>query len=107
MAGYLGGLDAAYAAATDPGLPAAARDRALRQYLAAAAAPYSGGLGLRHHYLQASWSRAHLHGDWSLTARALVGLSDGGLGLTPGIGYAPRGNPTLRPDRILLLGPPD
>ena len=107
MAAYLGGLDAAYAAATDPRLPAQEQDRALRQYLAAAAVPYSGGLGLRRHYLEASWSRAHLHGDWTLTARALVGLSDGGIGLTPGIGYAPRGNVTLNLDGVLLLGPQD
>jgi len=107
MAAYLAGLDVAYAASTDPRLPPEERDRALQRYLAGAAVPYSGGLGLRRHYLQASWSRAHLHGDWTLTARALVGLSDGGVGLTPGIGYAPRGNVTINLDGVLLLGPQD
>jgi hypothetical protein len=105
MDAYLAGLDAAYAAASDPRLPQEQRDAALQRYLAGAAVPYSGGLGLRRHYLQASWSRAHLQGEWSLTARALVGLSDGGVALTPGIGYAPRGNVTLSLDGVLLLGP--
>jgi hypothetical protein len=36
-----------------------------------------------------------------------VGLSDGGVGLTPGIGYAPRGNVTINLDGVLLLGPQD
>jgi hypothetical protein len=107
MDAYLGALDASYAASTDPRLPPAEQQRALQSYLAGAAIPYSGGLGLRRHYLQASWSRAHLRGDWSLTARALVGLSDGGLALTPGVGYAPRGNVTLSLDGVLLLGPAD
>ena len=39
--------------------------------------------------------------------RAVVGLDDGGWALTPGIGYAPRGNVTLNLDTVLLLGPRD
>src|SRR4029453_1131828 len=105
MDAYLAGLDASFAASVDPRLPPAEQQRALQRYLAGAAIPYSGGLGLRRHYLQASWSRAHLRGDWTLTARALMGLSDGGVALTPGIGYAPRGNVTLSLDGVLLLGP--
>jgi hypothetical protein len=104
MSAYLSVLDRSYAASTDPRLPQAEQERALRSYLAGAAIPYSGGLGLRRHDLPASWSRAHLRGDWSLTARALMGLSDGGVALTPGLGYAPRGNVTLSLDGVLLLG---
>ena len=107
MDAYLAGLDASYAAATDPRLPPAQQERALQAYLAGAAVPYSGGLGLRRQYLQASWARAHLGGEWSLTARALLGLTDGGVALTPGVGYAPRGNVTLSLDGVLLLGPKD
>jgi hypothetical protein len=102
---YLRALDESYAASTDPHLSPAEREQALQSYLAGAAVPYSGGLGLRRHYLQASWSRSHLHGDLSLNARALVGLSDGAVAFTPGLGYAPRGNVTLSLDGVLLLGP--
>jgi len=107
MEAYLSGLDASFAAASDPRLPPAEQERALQRYLMGAAIPYSGGLGLRRHYLQASWSRTHLGGEWSLTARALVGLSDGGVALTPGVGYAPRGNLTINVDGVLLVGPAD
>jgi hypothetical protein len=36
-----------------------------------------------------------------------VGLDDGGWALTPGVGWAPRGNVTLNLDAIVLLGPDD
>jgi len=107
MAGYLSLLDSSFAAASDPRRTPAERERALGTYLAEAGVPYSGGLGLRRHYLQASWGRAGIRGEWSLTARALVGLSDGGVALTPGIGYAPRGDVTLSVDGVLLVGPAD
>jgi hypothetical protein len=34
-----------------------------------------------------------------------VGLDDGAVALTPGIGWAPRGNVALNVDAIVLLGP--
>jgi hypothetical protein len=37
--------------------------------------------------------------------RAVVGLDDGSLALTPGVGWAPRGNVTLNLDAVVLLGP--
>ena len=37
--------------------------------------------------------------------RTVVGLDDGALALTPGVGWAPRGNVTLNVDAIVLLGP--
>lgn len=37
--------------------------------------------------------------------RAVIGLDDGGWALTPGVGWASRGNVTLNVDAIVLLGP--
>jgi hypothetical protein len=34
-----------------------------------------------------------------------LGLDDGAFALTPGVGWAPRGNVTLNLDAVLLLGP--
>ncbi len=104
---YLEGLDAAYASATNPALPASARDEALRRYLAGASIPFASGLGLRRHYLQASWSRGEIRGQWTASLRGVVGLSDGGVALTPGLAFSPRGNLTLSLDGVLLLGPDD
>lgn len=104
---YLAALNGAYDRATNPALPPAVRTEAMNRYLAGASIPYSGGLGLRRHYLQASWSRSEMRGRWTLAARGLFGLSDGGVALTPGVGYAPRGNVTLQLDAVWLLGPDD
>jgi hypothetical protein len=103
--GYLAGLDAAYARARAPEAPEAVREAALREYLAGAGAPYAGGLGLRRHYLHASWTRAVTGGRWSTALRALAGLDDGGVVLTPGLGFAPRDDLSLHLDGVLLLGP--
>lgn len=107
MTAYLSGLDRSYAQAQDPRLPPPAREAALSSYLAAAAVPYSGGLGLGRQYLQGSWIRSSSDGRWTTAARGLVGLSDGGVALTPGLGYAPRGDLTLQLDAVVLLGPED
>ena len=37
--------------------------------------------------------------------RTVFGLDDGAFALTPGVGWAPRGNVTLNVDAILLFGP--
>ena len=74
-------------------------------YAAGAAIPYAWGLGLRRHYLHASWTRGGATSVWTGALRAVVGLSDGGCALTPGIGYAPRGNLTFNLDAVFLLGP--
>jgi hypothetical protein len=104
---WLAGLDRAWAAATNPSLPPGARQRALAGYGAAASIPYAWGLGLRRHYLHASWTRGGATSAWTGAVRTVVGLSDGAVALTPGIGYAPRGNVTLNVDAVLLLGPDD
>jgi hypothetical protein len=107
MTAYLHGLDASFLRASDPRLSPEMRDQALERYLAGASIPYSGGLGLRRQYFFASWTRSGIRGVWSLTAQSVVGLSDGGVTLTPGVGYAPRGNLTFNLDGVLLFGPKD
>jgi hypothetical protein len=107
MTAYLSGLDRSHAQAQDSRLPAPLREAARNAYLTAARVPYSGGLGLRRHYLQGSWTHASDDGKWTAAARGLVGLSDGGVALTPGLGYAPRGDLTLQLDAVVLWGPED
>jgi hypothetical protein len=102
---YLAGLEAAHRRATDPRLAPPERAAALGSYLAAAALPYSAGLGLGRHYLHASWSRRPIRERWTAALRGVVGLGDGGVALTPGVGFAARGDLTLRLDAVLLLGP--
>jgi hypothetical protein len=104
---YLASLDVAFAAAADPRLAPAARESALASYLARALIPYSGGLGLRRHYLHASWTRSEIRGRFTLAARALVGLEDGGAAVTPGVSFAARDDVTLHLDGVVLLGPGD
>lgn len=104
---YLAALEKSYAASQDPRLPPAARDEALGRYLGLAAVPFSGGMGLRRHYLQAAWTRNEIGGEWTVALRAAMGLSDGGIALTPGVSWAPRPDTTLGFDGVVLLGPQD
>jgi len=100
-------LDRTWSAATDPARPPDVRDAAKAAYAADASIPYSWGLGLRRNYLHASWSRGGATSTWTGAVRAVVGLDDGGWALTPGVGWAPRGNVTLNVDAVVLLGPDD
>lgn len=104
---WLGALEEAALRARDPRLPAPVREAALRAYLEGASLPYSGGLGLRRHYLQAAWTRSGIRAKWTASMRAVLGLSDGGAAFTPGIGFAPREDVTLSLDAVLLRGPED
>jgi hypothetical protein len=88
-------------------LEGAARSGALEAYAAAAAIPYSGGLGLRRHYLHGAWTRSAIGGRWTTALRAVVNASDGGVAFTPGIVYAPRGDLTVHVDAIVPVGPSD
>ena len=106
-AAWRASLDRSWAAATNPALPPAAQQQALAAYAAAASLPYAWGLGLRRNYLHASWTRGGATSVWTGAVRTVVGLDDGGWALTPGLGYAPRGNVTLNLDAVLLLGPDD
>jgi hypothetical protein len=102
---WLAGLDRSWSAATNPALPPVIRQQALAAYAAEAAVPYAGGLGLRRHYLHASWTRGGATSVWTGAVRTVLGLDDGAFALTPGLGWAPRGNVTLNLDAIVLLGP--
>jgi hypothetical protein len=104
---WLGALDQAWAVATNPALPPEAQQGALAVYAAGATIPYTAGLGLRRHYLHASWTRGGATSVWTGAVRAVLGLDDGAVALTPGLGWAPRGNVTLNLDAVLLLGPED
>ncbi len=102
---WLAGLDEAWAAATNPALPPERQQQALAAYAAGASIPYAWGLGLRRHYLHASWTRGGATSVWTGAVRTVFGLDDGSFALTPGVGWAPRGNVTLNLDAVLLLGP--
>jgi hypothetical protein len=102
---WLAGLRRSAAAAFDPRLPAPAREAAAAEYGALAAIPFAGSLGLGRHYLHAGWSSRAREGRWTVSTRAVVGLSDGSLALTPGVQWSPRGNLELELDAITLLGP--
>ncbi len=104
---YLSTLNTSASIAFDPLAPEPERQAALAVYLAAANRPYAGGMGLRRHYLHGSWTRGQAGGRWTLAARVLVGLDDGGFVLTPGVTFAPRGDLTVTVDGVLLGGPAD
>jgi hypothetical protein len=79
--------------------------QALAVYAAGATIPYTAGLGLRRNYLHASWTRGGATSVWTGAVRTVLGLDDGALALTPGVGWAPRGDVTLNLDAVLLFGP--
>ncbi len=102
---WLAGLDQAWAVATNPALPPEIQQQAMAVYAAGATIPYTAGLGLRRNYLHASWTRGGATSVWTGAVRTVLGLDDGAFALTPGVGWAPRGNVTLNLDAVLLLGP--
>jgi hypothetical protein len=104
---YLGALDLSSRNSLDPLLPPDVRAAAALRYRQLVAVPYSGGLGLRRHYLQGAWSRGTPSGRWTTTVRGVVSLSDGGTALTPGVAWSPTGRLTANLDAVILLGPSD
>jgi hypothetical protein len=104
---WLAGLEASWRAATSPALPPERQQQALAAYALGASVPYAGGLGLRRHCLHASWTRGSATAAWTGAVRTVIGLSDGAVALTPGLGFAPRGNVTLNLDAVLPFGPED
>ena len=102
---WLAGLDQVWTAATNPSLPPELQQQALAAYAAGASIPYAWGLGLRRHYLHASWTRGGATSAWTGAVRTVLGFDDGAVALTPGVGWAPRGNVTLNLDAVLLFGP--
>lgn len=104
---YLAAVTVSSGRASDPSLPPPARQAAKEAYLAGISLPRAGGLGMRRHYAQAAWVRGTPGGKWTVAARGLLGLSDGGIALTPGVVYAPRGSVILQVDVLALLGSKD
>ncbi len=102
---WLDALRRSSAAALDPQLPPPLRDAAAAEYAAVAGIPFAGGLGLGRHYLHAGWSSRVSGGRWTTSARAVLGLSDGSVALTPGVQWSPRGDLALELDAVTLLGP--
>ena len=98
-------LEGSARAMLDPLRPEDARAAARAAYAVTAARPYAGGLGLRRHYLHGSWTRGEPGGRWTAALRAVAGLDDGGVALTPGLSFAPRGDLTVHLDAIVPLGP--
>jgi len=102
---WLRGLDRSWSLAHDPAVPPEQQQQALQAYGFGVSIPYAHGLGLRRHYLHASWTRGGATSSWTGAVRTVIGLDDGAFALTPGVGWAPRGNVTLNLDAVLLLGP--
>jgi hypothetical protein len=97
-------LEGSALAMRDPRRPEDERAAARAAYVATAARPYAGGLGLRRHYLHGSWTRGEPGGRWTASLRAVAGLDDGGVAVTPGVSFAPRGDVTLHLDAIVPIG---
>ncbi|MEO8500919.1 MAG: hypothetical protein ABI565_08380 [Vicinamibacteria bacterium] len=102
---YTGRLDRNLTAANDPGLSPQARAEAFAAWSVDAAIPFGSNLGLRRHYAAFAFTRREVAADLSLNLRAVTGLSDRGLIVTPGLAYAPSRNVQMSLDIVLLFGP--
>ena len=67
--------------------------------------PFSSSLGLRRHYASAAFTRREIANELNANLRAVVGLSDRGVIVTPGLAYAPSRNVQMTFDLVLLFGP--
>jgi hypothetical protein len=105
FASYTNRLDRNLAAARDPKASDLARNAAFAAWSADAAIPFSSNLGLRRHYASLALTRKDVATDLDVSLRAVGGLSDRGLIMTPGVAYAPSGNVQMRLDIVLLFGP--
>jgi hypothetical protein len=105
FAAYTGRLDRNLTAANDPRLPVATRNAAFAAWSVDAAVPFGSNLGLRRHYASVAFTRRDIGADLNANLRAVSGLSDRGLILTPGLAYAPTGNVQMSLDIVLLFGP--
>jgi len=93
--------------ASDPGSPPPLRAAALAAWSLDAAIPFGGNLGLRRHYASLAFSRREIATDLSFNLRTVIGLSDRGFIVTPGLAYAPSRNVQMSLDVVLLFGPED
>ncbi len=104
---YTGRLERNLTIANDPNVPAPVRAAAFAAWNKDAAIPFSGNLGLRRHYASFAFTRRDIATDLSANLRTVIGLSDRGLIVTPGLAYAPTRNVQMSLDLVLLLGPED
>lgn len=104
---YTARLERNLSIANDPGNPPAVRAGAFAAWRLDAAVPFAGNLGLRRHYASIAFTRREIVSDLSLNLRTVVGLSDRGLIVTPGLAYAPSRNVQMSLDLVLLFGPED
>ncbi len=102
---YTARLDGNLSAANDLRLSAEARAGAFARWSVDAALPFSSNLGLRRHYASLAWSRREVVEDLSVNLRAVTGLADRGLIVTPGLAYALNRNLQMSLDLVLLFGP--
>jgi hypothetical protein len=102
---YTARLDRNLSAANDPRRPEGARAAAFAAWSADAAIPFASNLGLRRHYASFAFARREIATDLNLNLRAVGGLSDRGLIVTPGLAYAPTRNVQMSLDLVLLFGP--
>jgi hypothetical protein len=93
--------------ANDPSVPPPVRAAAFAAWNLDAAIPFAGNLGLRRHYASIAFTRREVATDLSASLRTVIGLSDRGLIVTPGLAYAPSRNVQMSLDLVLLLGPED
>jgi hypothetical protein len=84
---------------------AALRGTSGAEYAAVAGIPFASGLGLGRHYVQGGWSSRVSGGRWTASARAVLGLTDGSIALTPGLQFSPGGTLAVELDAITLFGP--
>lgn len=98
-------LDRNLTAARDPRLSEIQRAAAFAAWSLDAAIPFAANLGLRRHYASMAFTRKEIAADLNASLRAVSGLSDRGLILTPGLAYAPTGNVQMSLDIVLLFGP--
>jgi len=104
---YLDRLGRNLSIANDPTQPPPVRAAAFSAWNLDAAIPFGGNLGLRRHYASIAFSRRDIATDLSANLRSVIGLSDGGVILTPGVAYAPTRNVQMSLDVVLLFGPED
>ncbi len=102
---YKARLDLHLTTAQDPRVPEPARNAAFAAWSVDAAIPFGSNLGLRRHYASVAFTRRDIATDLNLNLRAVRGLSDRGLIVTPGLAYAPTGNVQMSLDIVLLFGP--
>ena len=105
FAAYTTRLGRNLTSAQDPRVGEPQRALAFAAWSADAAIPFSSNLGLRRHYASLSYARREIAHETTLNLRAVVGLDDGGVILTPGVAYAPSGHIQMSFDVVLLAGP--